>query len=155
MEQIKDYDACIAAIDAFLPYVDNWSTCDGWSPKVLKKHLDEVLAKIREWMASDLPYTVRFGIGMLQRYFLDERFEATYLDWVAAVDREEYYVRMMVAWYFATALAKQYEATLPYIEEGKLPAWTHNKAIQKAVESYRVTAEQKNYLKTLKKIAVG
>ena len=155
VEQIRDYDACIAAIDAFLPYVDNWSTCDGWSPKVIKKHPEEVLVKIREWMASDAPYTVRFGIGMLQRYFLDERFDAVYLDWVSDIDREEYYVRMMVAWYFATALAKQYEATLPYIEEGRLPHWTHNKAIQKAVESYRVTEEQKNYLKTLKKTAVG
>ena len=154
VEQIRDYDACIAAIDAFLPYVDNWSTCDGWSPKVLKKHPEELLCKIREWMASDAPYTVRFGIGMLQRYFLDEQFSPIYLDWVAAVDREEYYVRMMVAWYFATALAKQYEATLPYIEEGKLPAWTHNKAIQKAVESYRVCADRKAYLKTLKKAAV-
>lgn len=155
VEQIRDYDTCIAAIDAFLPYVDNWSTCDGWSPKVLKKHPDEVLAKIREWMASDLPYTVRFGIGMLQRYFLDERFDAAYLDWVAAVDREEYYVRMMVAWYFATALAKQYEAALPFIEEGWLPLWTHNKAIQKALESYRISNEQKVYLKTLKRTAVG
>ena len=155
VEQIRDYDACIAAIDAFLPYVDNWSTCDGWSPKVLKKHPEEVLVKIREWMASDAPYTVRFGIGMLQRYFLDERFNAVYLDWVSAIDREEYYVRMMVAWYFATALAKQYEATLPYIEEGRLPLWMHNKTIQKAVESYRVTAEPKTYLKTLKKTAVG
>ena len=154
VEQIRDYDACIAAIDAFLPYVDNWSTCDGWSPKVFKKHSDALLMKIREWMASDLPYTVRFGIGMLQRYFLDQRFDPTYLDWVAAIDREEYYVRMMVAWYFATALAKQYEATLPYIEQGRLPHWTHHKTIQKAVESYRVTAEQKTYLKTLKKTAV-
>ena len=155
VEQIKDYDACIAALDAFLPYVDNWSTCDGWSPKVFKKHPEELLVKIRQWMASDLPYTVRFGIGMLQRYFLDERFEPMYLDWVAAIHREEYYVRMMVAWYFATALAKQYDVTLPYIEQGRLPLWTHNKTIQKAVESYRVTAEQKTYLKTLKKTAVG
>lgn len=155
VEQIKDYDACIAAIDAFLPYVDNWSTCDGWSPKVFKKHSDALLMKIREWMASDLPYTVRFGMGMLQRYFLDERFDPAYLDWVAAIDREEYYVRMMVAWFFATALAKQYEATLPYIEQGRLPHWTHNKTIQKAVESYRVTSEQKTYLETLKKTAAG
>ena len=154
VEQIKNYDACIAAIDAFLPYVDNWSTCDGWSPKVFKKHPEKLLVKIREWMASDLPYTVRFGIGMLQRYFLDERFDLAYLDWVAAIDREEYYVRMMVAWYFATALAKQYEAAIPFIEDGRLPLWTHNKAIQKAVESYRVSAEHKVYLKTLKKTAV-
>ena len=154
MEQIRDYDACVAAIDTFLPYVDNWSTCDGWSPKVLKRHPEELLVKIRQWMASDLPYTVRFGIGMLQRYFLDERFDPTYLEWVAVIDREEYYVRMMVAWYFATALAKQYEATLPYIEQGRLPLWTHNKAIQKATESYRVCAEHKSYLKTLKQTAV-
>ena len=153
VEQMRDYDACIAAIDAFLPYVDNWSTCDGWSPKVLKKHPEELLCNIRRWMASELPYTVRFGIGMLQRYFLDERFDSAYLDWVAAIDREEYYVRMMVAWYFATALAKQYEAALPYIDAGRLPTWTHNKAIQKAVESYRVTPEHKAYLKTLKKTA--
>lgn len=155
VEQLRDYDTCIAAIDAFLPYVDNWSTCDGWSPKVFKKHPDALLMKIREWMASDLPYTVRFGIGMLQRYFLDERFDPMYLDWVAAVNREEYYVRMMVAWYFATALAKQYEAALPFIEEGWLPLWTHNKAIQKALESYRISNEQKVYLKTLKRTAVG
>ena len=154
VEQIRDYDDCVVAIDAFLPYVDNWSTCDGWSPKVFEKHPEKLLVKIREWMASDLPYTVRFGIGMLQRYFLDERFDLAYLDWVAAIDREEYYVRMMVAWYFATALAKQYETALPYIEQGRLPTWTHNKAIQKAVESYRVSAENKAYLKTLKKTAV-
>ena len=155
VEQMKDYDACVAAIDAFLPYVDNWSTCDGWSPKVFKKHPEKLLVKIREWMESDLPYTVRFGIGMLQRYFLDERFDPVYLAWVATIDREEYYVRMMVAWYFATALAKQYEATLPYVEQGRLPIWTHNKTIQKAVESYRISAEQKIYLKTLRKTAVG
>ena len=154
VEQINDYDACVAAIDAILPYVDNWSTCDGWSPKVFKKHPEELLVKIREWMASDLPYTVRFGIGMLQRYFLDERFDPVYLAWVATIDREEYYVRMMVAWYFATALAKQYETTLPYVEQGRLPIWTHNKTIQKAVESYRISAEQKIYLKTLRKTAV-
>lgn len=147
LEQIRDYDTCIAAIDAFLPYVDNWSTCDGWSPKVLKRHPEELLGKIRQWMASDRPYTVRFGIGMLQRHFLDDRFCSDYLDWVAAVDREEYYVRMMVAWYFATALAKQYDAALPYIRDGRLPRWTHNKAIQKAVESYRVTEEHKAVLK--------
>lgn len=157
VEQIKDYDACITAIDAFLPYVDNWSTCDGWSPKVLKKHPDELLVKIREWMGDERPYTVRFGIGMLQRYFLDERFHPEYLEWVAAVDREEYYVQMMMAWYFATALAKQYDATLPYLQRYRLPAWVHNKTIQKARESYRVSAERKAYLKTLKpqKTAVG
>lgn len=150
VEQIGDYDACIAAIDAFLPYVDNWSTCDGWSPKVLKKHPEQLLDKIRVWLKSDHPYTVRYGIGMLQRYFLDDRFCPDYLEWVASVDREEYYVRMMVAWYFATALAKQYEASLPYIREHRLPEWTHNKAIQKALESYRVSSEHKAELRTYK-----
>lgn len=147
VEQIRDYDACIAAIDAFLPYVDNWSTCDGWSPKVLKKHPEELLNKIRQWMASDRPYTVRFGIGMLQRHFLDDRFCPEYLAWVAAIRRDEYYVRMMIAWFFATALAKQYEAAFPYVQEYRLPEWTHNKAIQKAVESYRVSPEHKMQLK--------
>lgn len=151
VEQIKDYDTCIAAIDVFLPYVDNWSTCDGWSPKVLKKHPEALLGKIREWMGSDHPYTIRYGIGMLQRHFLDDQFCPQYLDWVAEIDREEYYVKMMVAWYFATALAKQYEATLPYIQQCRLPEWTHNKAIQKAVESYRVSEEHKALLRTYKR----
>ena len=151
VEQIKDYEACITAIDAFLPYVDNWSTCDGWSPKVLEKHPRELLSKIRQWMSSDQPYVVRYSIGMLQRYFLDDRFEPEYLEWVAEIDREEYYVRMMVAWFFATALAKQYEATIPYIQQHRLPTWTHNKTIQKARESYRVSEEHKVYLKTLKR----
>lgn len=150
LEQIRDYDTCIVAIDAFLPYVDNWSTCDGWAPKILKRYPVELLGKIREWMHSDHPYTVRFGIGMLQRYFLDERFCPEYLDWVAAIDREEYYVRMMVAWFFATALAKQYEVTYPYIYERRLPIWTHHKAIQKAVESYRIPAMHKEQLKACK-----
>lgn len=151
VEQIKDYEACIAAIDAFLPYVDNWSTCDGWSPKVLGKHPTELIGKIREWMESPHPYTVRYGIGMLQRYFLDERFSPDYPEWVAAVKREEYYVQMMMAWYFATALAKQYQATLPLLEEQRLTPWVHNKTIQKARESFRISPEQKAYLKTLKR----
>ncbi len=150
VEQMRDYNTCMAAIDAFLPYVDNWSTCDGWSPKILKRYPKELLGKIREWMKSDRPYTVRFGIGMLQRYFLDERFCPEYLEWVAVIRREEYYVRMMVAWFFATALAKQYEAALPYIQQRRLPEWTHNKAIQKAVESYRVSTEHKEQLKGYK-----
>ena len=121
------------------------------SYKVLKKHPQELLGKIREWMASDRSYTIRFGIGMLQRHFLDDRFCPDYLTWVAAVDREEYYVRMMVAWYFATALAKQYSATILFLEQGCLPVWTHNKTIQKARESYRVLPEHKIYLQTLKR----
>lgn len=150
VEQIKDYDRCIEALNTFLPYVDNWATCDMMSPKVLKKHLPELLEQIKVWMASEHVYTVRFGIEMLMRHYLDEEFQSEYLEWVAEVRSEEYYLKMMVAWYFATALAKQYEAALPYIEDRKLEKWAHNKAIQKAVESYRITDEQKVYLKTLK-----
>jgi len=151
IEKIKDYDICIQELDRFLPYVNNWATCDCMAPKVLKKHLPELLDKIREWMASDETYTVRYGIGLLMRFYLDEAFDETYLQMVAAVRSEEYYINMMIAWYFATALAKQYEVTLPYVEEQKLDVWVHNKTIQKAVESYRITSEQKIYLKTLKR----
>lgn len=150
IERIRDYGQCIEALDQFLPYVDNWATCDLMVPKTFKKHLSELEEKIREWMASEHTYTVRFGIGMLMRFYLDDEFQTDYLNRVAEVRSEEYYVRMMAAWYFATALAKQWDAAIPYIEEKKLDAWTHNKAIQKAIESSRITAEQKNYLKTLK-----
>lgn len=150
IEQIKDYNAVIDALDAFLPYIDNWATCDMIAPKVFKKHLSELILKIKEWMASEHTYTRRFGMGMLMKYYLDDAFTIEYLDMVAAVESEEYYVNMMAAWFFATALAKQYETTLPYIEMHKLPQWTHNKAIQKAIESYRITPEQKAYLKTKK-----
>lgn len=147
---MKDYDTCIAALRTFLPYVDNWATCDQMAPKVFKKHLPELLEEIRQWIASGETYTVRFGIGMLMSFYLDEAFSPEYLELAASVQSEEYYVNMMIAWYFATALAKQYDAVLPYIEQQRLEAWTHNKAIQKAVESYRITAEQKEYLKTKK-----
>lgn len=150
IEGIKDYDRCLCALDAFLPYVDNWATCDMMTPKVFKKHLPELGVKIEEWMSSEHTYTVRFGIGMRMRFYLDEEFQPEYLQQVAEVLSEEYYVKMMVAWYFATALAKQYEAALSYIEERKLEKWTHNKAIQKAVESNRISREQKEYLRTLK-----
>ena len=120
------------------------------APKVFKKHLPELEHKIDEWMASEHAYTVRYGIGMLMRFYLDEEFRVEYLAKAAAVESEEYYVKMMIAWYFATALAKQYEAALPFIEERRLEKWTHNKAIQKAVESNRITAEQKKYLRTWK-----
>lgn len=150
IERIKDYGDTVAALDAFLPYVDNWATCDLMSPKVFKKHPDELLLKIDEWLASGETYTVRFGIEMLMSFYLDERFEPLYLEKVARVKSEEYYINMMIAWYFATALAKQYEAALPYIENRRLERWTHNKTIQKAVESYRITDRQKAYLKTLK-----
>ena len=151
IEQIKDYEECVRRLEEFLPYVDNWATCDSMTPKVFKKHKGELLEKISVWLASDHVYTIRFGIEMLMKFYLDEDFDERYLEWVAAVRSEEYYVNMMIAWYFATALAKQYEATLPYIVESRLADWTHNKAIQKAVESYRITPEQKVYLKSLKR----
>ena len=147
IEGMKDYAACVAALDEFLPHVDNWATCDMMTPRVLGKHKRELLADIDRWMASEHTYTVRFGIKMLMTFYLDGDFDAAYLDRVAAVRSEEYYVNMMVAWYFATALAKQWETTAPYIEGCRLPPWVHNKAIQKAVESYRITDEQKAYLR--------
>jgi len=148
----KDFDKCIAEVEAFLPFVDNWATCDQLSPKVFKKEPEKLLPHIYTWIRSDKVYTVRFAIGMLMRYFLDERFDLIYADMVAAVRSEEYYIKMMIAWYFATALAKQYDSVLPYLEGKKLDKWTHNKAIQKSVESYRITPEQKSYLKTLKAV---
>lgn len=146
----KDFAQCMDELAAFLPYVDNWATCDQMSPKVFKKHRQELLSYIREWIASDQTYTVRFGVGMLMEHFLDEDFDPAYPEMVSKLRSEEYYVNMMIAWYFATALAKQYKAVLPYIEEARLETWTHNKAIQKAVESYRITEEQKGYLRGLK-----
>ena len=150
IEQIKDYPACIAAIERFLPYVDNWATCDMIALHTMKKHLDVFIQEVYRWMASDHPYIVRFGIGMLMRYYLDEQFKPEYPKKVAEIKSDEYYVNMMRAWYFATALAKQYDQILPYLEEKKLDTWTHNKTIQKAVESYRIAAEQKCYLRTLR-----
>lgn len=150
IESINDYNRVIKELDIFLPYVDNWATCDMMRPKVFKKHLSELIVKIKEWMESDHTYTVRFAVEMLMTFYLDEHFMPEYLEMVSKVRSEEYYVKMMLAWYFATALAKQCEAALPYIENRRLDSWTHNKAIQKAVESYRITDEQKNYLKTLK-----
>ena len=146
----KDFDKCLGEVEAFLPYIDNWATCDQLSPTVFKKEPEKLLPYIRAWIQSDQVYTVRFAIGMLMQHFLDRRFDPQYADMVAAVRSEEYYVNMMIAWYFATALAKQYDAILPYLEGKRLDDWTHNKAIQKSVESYRITAEQKGYLKTLK-----
>lgn len=147
---IKDPDECMRELEKFLPYVDNWATCDQMSPKVFKKHKDVLLVHINGWIKSDKTYTVRFGVGMLMEHFLDEDFDLQYPEMVAKLRSEEYYVNMMIAWYFATALAKQYESILPFIEEKKLADWTHNKAIQKSVESYRITEEQKAYLKTLR-----
>lgn len=146
----KDYDVCLRELEAFLPYIDNWATCDQLSPRVFKKHLAELEPKITGWLASEHTYTVRFGIGMLMAHYLDDRFRPDYPARVAEIRSEEYYINMMIAWYFATALAKQFEAILPFLQERRLSPWTHNKAIQKAVESYRITPEQKEYLRSLK-----
>ena len=151
IEAIKDYDECLLELNQFLPYVDNWAVCDSLKPKVFKKHLDELVDEIQGWIESTQTYTIRFGIEMLMNFYLDEKFSAKYLDMVAGVKSEEYYVNMMIAWYFATALAKQYDATIKIIEAGVLDKWTHNKTIQKAIESYRITPEQKEYLRGLKK----
>lgn len=151
IEGMKDFETCMRELEAFLPYIDNWATCDQISPKVFKKNLPELLDKIRGWIASGRVYTVRFGIGMLMSHYLDDAFNPEYLEMVCSVRSEEYYVNMMIAWYFATALAKQYDAAVPYIEQKRLEIWTHNKAIQKSVESRRITEEQKNYLRSLKR----
>lgn len=146
----KDFDETIELLKKFLPYMDNWATCDLCAPKSFEKHRTELLPYIRSWLDSEEPYTIRFGIGMLMRHYLEEDFRPEYPEAVARIRSEEYYVNMMIAWYFATALAKQYDAVLPFIERRRLDRWTHNKTIQKAVESYRITDEQKAYLKTLR-----
>ncbi len=151
ISEIKDYDLCMRELLSFLPFVDNWATCDQLSPKVFKKHRSELIQQIKTWIQSEQTYTVRFGIGMLMQHFLDEDFDPIYPKIVSNIESDEYYVNMMIAWYFATALAKQYDAVLPFITDQKLNAWAHNKTIQKAIESYRITPEQKVYLRSLKK----
>ena len=151
LSEMKDYDACISAVDIFLPYVDNWAVCDIMAPKVFKKHKEELLEKIKIWATSDQVYTCRFGLEMLMTHFLDEDYKPEYLEIAAGVHSEEYYVNMMIAWFFATALAKQWDTTIPYITENRLSEWVHNKTIQKARESYRITDEQKKFLKGLKR----
>ncbi len=150
LEQIGEETVLISALTVFLPFVDNWATCDSLSPRLFKKQPPSLM-RIDEWMQDEHVYTVRFGILCLMRYYLDERFAPCQLRSVAQIEREEYYIRMMQSWYFATALAAQWAHTLPLLEQNVLPLWVHNKTIQKAVESYRITKEQKQYLKTLKR----
>lgn len=150
ISELKDFDLCIDECNKFLPYINNWATCDQLSPKVFKKHKKELLEQIKLWMTSESTYTVRFAIGMLMQYFPDGDLDLEYPNMISALRSEEYYIKMMVAWYFATALAKQYETVLPFLENKKLEAWTHNKAIQKALESHRISDERKKYLRTLK-----
>ncbi len=151
LEKWKDYGKCLEKVERFLPYVDNWAVCDTLRPKVFAGHREELLPNVKRWIASDMVYTCRFGINMLMTHYLDKAFKEEYLALPAAVASEEYYVRMMAAWYYATALAKQWDSTIPYIERSLLPPWTHNKTIQKACESYRITPEQKAYLRTLRR----
>ena len=146
----KDYAEGLEAVKAFLPYLDNWATCDLLRPVSFKKHRAELLEEIKLWLRSEHTYTLRFAMEMLMVHFLDEDFNAEYLEWLAEIRSQEYYVNMMLSWYYATALAKQWEATLPYIEKRGLDKWVHNKTIQKAIESYRVTDEQKAHLRTLR-----
>ncbi len=150
IEGMGDYAQAVAALEDFLPHVDNWATCDMMRPKAFKKRLPELLEQIKIWISSDHTYTIRFGIEMLMTFYLDDRFQPEYLELAAGVRSGEYYVNMMTAWFFATALAKQYDAALPYLQQRRLDTWTHNKAIQKAVESCRITEEQKAYLRLLK-----
>lgn len=147
---VKEYDRCLDLTDRFLPYVDNWAVCDTLSPKVFAKHKAQLLENILRWSSSSHTYTCRFGLRMLMTHFLDDSFSADFLEIPAAIRSEEYYVKMMVAWFFATALAKQWEATLPYLENRQLDPWTHRKTIQKAIESYRIPPERKDYLRTLR-----
>ena len=147
IEREGNFDRCIALLDKFLPYVDNWATCDSMKPKVLRDNPDKLIVHIRRWMLSGDTYTVRYGINLLMSFYLEDNFDTEYLELVAGISSEEYYVNMMRAWYFATALAKQYEPSVSYITEGKLDVWTHNKTIQKAIESNRIDKSVKEFLK--------
>lgn len=148
---IRDFDICVNMVDKFLPYVDNWATCDQLIPKVFVKNADKLMPYIKKWIKSNHIYTVRFAVGLLMRFYLGENFCSEYADMVIKVKSDEYYVNMMRAWYFATALAKNWGSVIYVVEQKKLDTWTHNKTIQKAIESYRITDTQKQYLRGLKK----
>ena len=150
IEQIRDYDKCLEELERFLPFIDNWATCDLLALHMMKKHRDIFIREVFRWIESDQPYTIRFGISMLMRHYLEDAFQMEYPEKVAQIRSEEYYVNMMRAWYFSTALAKQYENVLPFLEKRQMDVWTHTKTIQKAIESYRITSEQKEYLRTLR-----
>ncbi len=151
LSEMKCFDECIGAVETFLPFIDNWATCDQLTPRSFARHKQELLPHIYRWLSDSHEYTIRFGIKMLMSHFLDADFNPGYLSKVAAINRSEYYIMMMQAWYFATALAKQYDATLPVLQELRLSTWVHNKTIQKAIESYRITPEQKEFLRTLRR----
>ena len=148
ISDMKNFELCIRELEKFLPYINNWATCDQTSPKVFKKHKDELLPYIRKWLGSEHTYTVRFAIGMLMQHYLEDEFKPEYLAMVSGIKSEEYYINMEIAWYMATALTKQWDAAIVYIEAKKMDKWVHNKTIQKAIESYRITDEQKKHLRT-------
>ena len=150
IEHISNYDETIYRLEKFFPYIDNWATCDSISPKIFKKYPKELFLKIKEWIGSNYTYAVRFAIKMLMTFYLDNNFSEEHLEMVSKIKSDDYYIKMMIAWYFATALAKQYETTIQYIEKKTLDLWVHNKTIQKAIESYRIDSKTKEYLKTLK-----
>ena len=151
ISEIKDYDECIKYINKFLPYINNWATCDTLIPKVFKKNTDKLIIEVKKWIKSKDTYTIRYGIGTLMRFYLNDEFKEEYLELVSKIKSNEYYVNMMIAWFFATSLAKQYDSTIKYIESNKLDTWVHNKTIQKAIESYRITDKQKDYLRKYKR----
>lgn len=151
LSESKDFTTCVERIEKFLPFIDNWAVCDILSPKIFKKNREDLLPFIKKWISSKHTYTCRFGLGMLMSHFLEEDFKSEYLHLVAEVESEEYYVNMMVAWFFATALAKQWKESVLYLEEKRLSPWVHNKTIQKAVESYRISKEEKEYLRGLRR----
>lgn len=150
ISQMQDYACCIKELDRFLPYVDNWATCDSLRPKCFSKHTDLLLAPIKHWLTSEKTYAVRFAIEMLMVHYLTDKFDCCYPAMVAAIKSDDYYINMMIAWYFATALAMQYDSVIFYLEQRVLEPWVHNKTIQKALESYRVPADLKSYLRQLK-----
>ncbi len=151
IQEIKDFSSCISEINRFLPYINNWATCDLITPKCFKKHPAGLLNEIYRWISSEHTYTLRFGIEMLMKFYLDEHFDEEHLKTVSEIKSDDYYVNMMIAWYFATALAKQYDFTVQYLEKSILGKWVHNKTIQKAVESYRIPDDKKEYLRKLRK----
>ena len=150
ISNIRDLEKCVKLVDAFLPYVDNWATCDQLIPKIFAKNTDKLLPYIRKWIKSKHTYTVRFAIGLLMRYYIGDKFDSSYADMIVKIQTDEYYINMMRAWYFATALAKNWDDVIGIIKNKKLDTWTHNKTIQKSIESYRISPEQKEYLKKLK-----
>ncbi len=151
LSQQKDFERLLLELDGFLPYIDNWATCDILAPKIIAKHLPDFLPYIQKCLSSEHEYTVRFGVGMLMSHYLGDAFDLQYPEWVASIHSDAYYVNMIIAWYFATALVKQYDASLPYLEQNQLSPWTHNKAIQKAIESRRISPKTKSYLRSLKR----